>query len=453
MTTTALPLKGENSNIIEKAGIPSITSRFFFGSVWVICGHMTSQAIRLASNLILTRLLFPEAFGLMALVNIFLQGLEMFTVLGIGPSIIQNKRGDDPSFLNTAWTIQVIRGFGLWILTLALAWPVAEFYNQKELLLFIPVAGFTTIISGFNPTSLHLQNRNLELKKITLIEFFSQGAGVVFMILWAWLHPTIWALVFGRWFSCIIKMALSHIILKEHRNRFQWEGETIKEIIRFGKWIFLGTALSFLATQGDRLILGKYLSMTDLGIYSIAYYLSHALIQILQNLASKMLFPVYSIIIRDNNESLLEKTKKIRLTLMLITLPVICATVIWGNEIVRLLYDERYYEAGWMLRILGIGAVIESINVAIGPILLAAGDSYRHMIVNSLKTAFLFFAMIAGGYFWGTQGLIMGIPVSYLLTYPVIVCAVKKYGAWTPVMDISGLLFSMVVIFYGYFIF
>ena len=450
---SSLTLKNESSRLLKKPEINSIGNRFIFGSVWVVFGHLGSQAIRLMANLLLTRLLFPEAFGLMALVNIFLQGLEMFTVLGIGPSIIQNKRGDDSDFLNTAWTIQVIRGFGLWILTMVLAWPVAGFYHQKELLLLLPIAGFTTIISGFNSTSLYLQNRNLKLKKITLIEFSSQGTGVVLMVLWAWLYPTIWALVIGRWFSCIIKMILSHILFKECRNRLQWESETMREIIKFGKWIFVGTGLNFLATQGDRLILGKYLSISELGIYSIAFYLSHAIIQIMQTQASKILFPVYSLIIRENNGSLLEKTRKIRLLLMLITLPVISATVIWGDQIVRILYDARYHDAGWMLQILGVGAAIEAVNITLSPILLAKGDSFRHMVINSMKTVFLFGAMITGGHYWGTRGLIMGIPVSYLLTYPVMALAVKRYGVWTPIMDLSGLLLSAILIYYGFIFF
>lgn len=71
---------------------------------------VAQQLIRLGSNLILTRLLFPEAFGLMALVQTFMTGLAMFSDIGIGPSIIQNRRGEDPDFLNTAWTIQIGRG-------------------------------------------------------------------------------------------------------------------------------------------------------------------------------------------------------------------------------------------------------------------------------------------------------------------------------------------------------
>jgi O-antigen/teichoic acid export membrane protein len=193
--------------------------------------------------------------------------------------------------------------------------------------------------------------------------------------------------------------------------------------------------------------------MSELGVYSIAYFLSHAIIQTLQTLASKILFPVFSLIIREKDGSLLEKSRKIRLALMITTLPLICFTVIFGNEIINLLYDVRYKGAGWMLQILGTGAIIEAINITLSPILLASGDSFRHMIVNSLKTIFLFGSMITGGYYWGTPGLIMGIPVSYLLTYPVTAIAVKKYGVWTPIVDLLGFLFSMVVISFGLLLF
>ena len=82
-------------------------------SIWTIGGLGTSQAIRLASNIVLTRLLFPEAFGLMAIVNVWIYGLQMMSDVGLGASIIQNKRGDEPAFLNTVWTMQVFRGFAL----------------------------------------------------------------------------------------------------------------------------------------------------------------------------------------------------------------------------------------------------------------------------------------------------------------------------------------------------
>src|SRR5216110_1744022 len=76
------------------------------GSLWTIFGFGAAQILRLGSNLVLTRLLFPKAFGLMSLISIFMQGLTMFSDLGIGPSIVRSQRGEDDLFLHTAWTIQ-----------------------------------------------------------------------------------------------------------------------------------------------------------------------------------------------------------------------------------------------------------------------------------------------------------------------------------------------------------
>ena len=73
-----------------------LRARALRGSVLTVGGFGASQIFRLASNLILTRLLFPEAFGMMALIMVFLQGLAMFSDVGTGPAIMQSKRGDDP---------------------------------------------------------------------------------------------------------------------------------------------------------------------------------------------------------------------------------------------------------------------------------------------------------------------------------------------------------------------
>ena len=72
------------------------------GLSWTVVGFSASQVLRFAANLALTRLLFPDAFGLMALVQVFVTGLVMFSDVGLGQSVMQNKRGDEDDFLNTA---------------------------------------------------------------------------------------------------------------------------------------------------------------------------------------------------------------------------------------------------------------------------------------------------------------------------------------------------------------
>ena len=164
----------------------SLKKKAVNGAVWTIVGYGFSQSLRLGGNLVLTRLLVPDLFGLMALVNVFIMGLALFSDVGINPSIIRSKRGDDPVFLNTAWTIQVVRGFSLWIGCTIIAFPVARFYEEPRLLWLIPIVGFNTILDGFNSTSIASLSRHMEIGKLTLFELAGQIISVVAIVIWAW---------------------------------------------------------------------------------------------------------------------------------------------------------------------------------------------------------------------------------------------------------------------------
>jgi O-antigen/teichoic acid export membrane protein len=233
-----------------------LMARVLRSASWLMIGYGGSQALRLAANLVLARLLFPEAFGLMALVTVVTVGLSLFSDVGIGPAIAQNPRGDDPDFLNTAWTIQVIRGFGLWAMTLLLAWPVAWVYDTPDLILYLPIAGVALAIAGFNPTRIETAHRHLLVGRLTALDLAAQAIGVGAMVLVAWATGSVMALVLGGVLQAGAKLLLTHYGLPGARNRFRWEKSAAQELIRFGKWIFLSTAFWFLTSQGDRAILG-----------------------------------------------------------------------------------------------------------------------------------------------------------------------------------------------------
>ena len=186
---------------------PSLFARALKGGALTAGAYAATQVLRLASNLILTRLLFPEAFGLMALVSVVLVGLQMFSDAGIGPSIAQSPRGDDPEFLDTAWTAQVLRGVILWLGTLGLAGPVAALYDAPDLARLLPVAGLTLLIAGFNPTRIDTANRHLLLGRVTALDLVAQTIGIGAMVALALALGTVWALVIGA--VAVIRLAPS----------------------------------------------------------------------------------------------------------------------------------------------------------------------------------------------------------------------------------------------------
>jgi O-antigen/teichoic acid export membrane protein len=251
-------------------------------SFWTVFGYGLSQLFRLIGNLILTKLLMPEMFGIMAIVNVLVTGVQMFSDIGLGPSIIQSKRGEEADFINTAWTLQILRGFAIWLFVSVVAvglWFANRYgyinqdqvYGHPLLPWLLVVVGSSSVISGFNSTAIFVSNRTLALGRITVINLLSQVIGLCAIIYFAWLKQSIWALAVGTIVTSLVYMVLSHKFLPGAANKLCWDKTAVKDLIKFGKWIFLTTAIGFVANQGDRLLLGSYLTPEMLGVYSIAF--------------------------------------------------------------------------------------------------------------------------------------------------------------------------------------
>jgi len=430
----------------NRQGPTVLRRKMIRGSLWTVGGYGFSQAFRLGSNLILSRLLFPEAFGVMALVNVYMQGLQMFSDVGIGPSIIQNERGEDPAFLNTAWTIQVIRGAALWIGSWILAWPLALLYGEPILARMIPVAGIAALIAGFGSTSLFTLNRNLSLGKLTLLDLGTSAIGSATMIAWAYASPSIWALLAGGLTGTLARTVCSHWLQPGQRNRFQWEPRAGRALLRFGRWILISTALTFLVSRGDRMIMGVFLTAGQLGVYSIAFGLSQVVLAALDGLSGRMLFPVYSRLAGASPEEMRSKLRRTRIVILAAALPFFSILVAWGGRIVDFLYDSRYHDAGWILQILAAGTIFRAITTTFEPVTLAFGDSFRQMLKVAMWLVLLIMAMAVGGWLGGMRGLIIGVACTDVLRYPVTVWATQRYGGWMPALDLAAVAYSGVFI-------
>ncbi|WP_316431093.1 oligosaccharide flippase family protein [Leptolyngbya sp. NK1-12] len=414
---------------------PTLKQRAIRGSIWTFLGYGSSQILRLGGNLVLTRLLFPEAFGLMALVQTFLTGLQMFSDLGIFPSIVHSKRGEDPAFLNTAWTLQVIRGIVLWVGTCIIAAPIARFYDEPMLMQLLPVAGLSALIDGTASTKLATANRQLALKQLTTLEISIYAISLSVMIVGAWLYRSVWVLLLGGLIGSLLKSIASHVLLKGERNSFCWDKEAFHELQQFGQWIFLSTIIAFFALQGDRLALGWLLDVRFLGIYTVALGLSSAVESIVTQMNSKVLFPSYAELIRERPAALYRVLRKARLILIALSSSFAIFLVLFGKPLIDLLYDERYLEAGWILRVLAIGFLGRVLSVTYEDILLAKGQTFKTMLLTSIGALFQLNSMLLGYSLAGPQGVIIGIAATEWLTYIAYALYFNRLSLWQPELD------------------
>src|SRR6185437_5378327 len=328
------------------------------GAFWTLMSFGSGQLIRFSTSVVLTRLLAPELFGIMVIINTLKAGVELMSDVGIGQSIIYNKNSNDPDFRNTAWTLQSIRGLILWVIACAVAAPVAHFYHTPILRLIIPIASFVLVLSGFTSINQFLIQKKLQISKLTAFEITTGTIWAIGQIALAYFIPTIWALVFGLIFGSAISMIGSYFLLPETGHRFEISKSYTWEIVHFGKWIFLASIVYFLSISFDRLYLASVIPLALLGIYGISRSISELLTTLVIRFGNIVIFPFIASHSELPRASLREQLISIRLRFLLIAAFGFSVSAAVVDLAIKFVFDQRYHAAGWMAPILITGSWI-----------------------------------------------------------------------------------------------
>ncbi|MCI5110175.1 MAG: oligosaccharide flippase family protein [Marivita sp.] len=415
----------------------SLNARFMRSSMFTLGGYASGQFLRLASNLILTRLLFPEVFGMMALVSVLMQGLAMFSDVGVGASIMQSKRGDDQKFLDTAWTIQVIRGTLLWAVACLMAIPVANLYGEPLLAWILPCAGVTLFIAGFNPTRLETANRHLMVGRMTGIELGVQAITIVITVLLAWQLHSVWALVISGIISSFLVLIAYNIFLPGERNRFNWEREAASELIGFGKWIFLSTICGFLYMQGDKLLIGKFLTLEQFGIYNIGFFIASFPLLMGTMMTRKVLIPLYRERPPSQSAENFRSIRKMRVVLTSGMMALTGGVSIAGVLLIDLLYDPRYLMAGPVVVLIAAMQMPQLLVLTYEHAALATGDSRRFFVLSIARAVLTLGCLYIGLQLGGLFGALVGQGLAGLAAYPFVVWLAQNAKAWDAKHDMA----------------
>lgn len=407
------------------------------GVLWTTGGYGLAQVLRLANNLLMTRLLTPEAFGLMAIVDTLLIGLYMLSDTGVGPTLVQRRDPPQRDLLDTAWSIQALRGVLLYAVLLGLASPLASWYDEPLLVAILTVAGGQILFEGFQSTGVFEATRAMAIRRLVVFETIVQISGIAFMLAFAWFQPSVWALVWGGLFASVVRVLVSHVMFRRPGARLRWNGGYVRELVRFGRWLLPSTVLLFVILRSDRLLLARWISVGDLGAYTIASFVPLTVIAVAGLVSHNVLFPLFSRL-RDRGASpLRSEIVRRRVSFLAFTTPVLCVTAVFGDQLIHVLYDSRYHHAGWMLRVLSCGAIVACANESALATLLALGDAYRRFFAL-VWSALLFVAVILiGGAMAGEVGLVTGVAVAPLFAYPFISWALQRHGAWTGRLDLA----------------
>jgi O-antigen/teichoic acid export membrane protein len=416
----------------------SLKRRVLNAGMWSLAGFALSLVIRLGSNLLMTRLLAPEMFGVMAIASTVMIGLAMFSDVGLRQNIVQSSRGEEPDFLNTVWIIQIVRG--LFICGIALCvcgaillagqqgkFPAHSVYAAPSLPYVVGALSITAVLQGLESTKQFEASRGISLSRITGLEILTQIFGLGGMLAWAFFDRSIWALVFGALCGSLARTVLSHTFLPGVGNRWHWEQEAAHEVIHFGKWIMVASVFGFLVNSGDRLLLGGLVDAKVLGYYSIASLFVGSIEGALSKLMGDVSFPAFSEIVRNRADNLKANYYKFLAVIASVAYFASGVLMTFGVTLIDHLYDPRYGAAGWILQLLAVTLIALPFRLATQSF-LALGKPKLQSNVVILRLIVLFTATPVGFYLFGLEGAIFGIILSQLSVIPMIALYNIRYG-------------------------
>jgi O-antigen/teichoic acid export membrane protein len=394
---------------------------------WIGSLYAATQVLRLATNIILARLLAPELFATMTLINTLRMGCELFTDVGVGQGIISRPDGDDPKYISTAWTLQTIRGLALFALAWVFASPIANFYNQPQLATLIPVAALIFVSTGVaSPTRFILQ-KQLRVRKLTTFDFTWTLITSLISIALAFVMPGIWALMLGFLLGSALPAIASFFLVDYRLHRFNLDREVLRSIMTIGKWMFLSSLIYFMSMNFDRLYLAKAIPFALLGVYGIARTYSEAAMMLVHQIGTFIIFPKIAAH-TERGEGLRRAIAPIRRHAVAGIAVILGVSIAGADAVIDLLYDHRYHAAGPILTILLVGSWFAVLATFADAIILGVGAPAGVALGNGVKLAWTVVALPLALAYAGLATAIVVLAAGEALRYVALAYSKRRHG-------------------------
>ncbi|HPP66765.1 MAG TPA: lipopolysaccharide biosynthesis protein [bacterium] len=381
---------------------------------WVFSLRIINQLFQLVRTIILARLLSPDDFGLFGIALLTLSALDTFSQTGFYQPLIQKKEDTAP-YLNTAWTVQIIRGLLIALVLFFIAPYVAIFFKSPPAVPILKIIGFAIILQSFTNISVIYFEKELRFNKYFAYQLFGTIADLIVSLTAAFLLRSVWALVFGLLAGNLVRCVMSYVI-SAYRPRFQFNKTQIKELFEFGRWILGSNILVFLITHGDDIFVGKLLGTIMLGFYQMAYKISNMPATEITNVISLVTFPVYSKL-QDNLTRLKEAYLKVLQFTAFLSFPIAGLIFVLAPDFTKIFLGEKWMPMVPAMQVLAWWGVIRGLVGAISPVFMAIGKPKIVTHMQAVQTLLLMGLIYPLTVHWNIFGASLSVFLSALAMF------------------------------------
>jgi len=401
-----------------------LRAKALHGGAWLGFGSVTAQVFRFGRNILLTRLLAPESFGVMAIVLSISSMMDTFTEIGIKEAIIQNANGHEDRYVNSAWWLSVVRSLLIYGLVFTLAPQVARFYHNHDLTSLMRIALLSIVFNGAMSPRAFVALKLMNFRKWTLIQYGSSVAGTLLTIGLTFVLRNVWALAMGFVAEYAV-LCIASYILCPFRPSYRIHRDSARELLRFSQGVFGLSFLNLIFARTDIFVLGKLISAEQLGIYTIATYLAQVPASFVMNFLGQILMPMFSHL-KTDYARINATLAKVTSTIVVLFMPAFIFVMLTGHTLLSVLYGPRYAPALWPLVIAVLVAFVNVANGQITTVLYASGNPHLHRLCVAIMAMVMMVLIYPAVHYGGTAGAQLSALVAIIVGYTIQLKQVKS---------------------------
>ena len=387
-----------------------LAKRSMVGMFWTGLSMGALAVAELVALLLLARLPSPNEFGLYSAALIVIKFSAIFQGLGITPAIVQRPVLEE-RHLRVGYTLSLILGLAVSALVWAMAPAIAGLLRLPDLTAIVRAICFIFLFQGASMVALASAQRALRFRWLALVDAiaFAVGYAIVGPVL-AWFGFGVWALVA----ALLVQQLFRTIVLlagQPHPMRPLLERSAIVELLYFGGGFTIARVFNYLATQVDRLVVGRYLGADALGVYGLSSQLMTTPAVIVGQVLDRVLFPTMALV-QEEPVRLARAYRGAVAGCALLVLPASAVVAIVAPELVRVVLGKGWESVVVPLQVLAFSMLFRTSYKLSDSVSRATGTVYARAWRQAVFTIGVFVGAITGQ-FWGVEGVAFGVGLAF----------------------------------------
>ncbi len=394
------------------------------GAVATAVAQGVQVALQVASVLVLSRLLVPEDFGIVAMCAPVVALLGMLQDLGLVQATVQRK-GLVRAEVNFLFWVSVAASSAMALALVALAPVVAAFYGEPRVGPLIAAMALPMLLSGTGAQPGALLNRRMQFGRIALISVAGGVTTLAVAVAWAWWRPSFWALFAGSLAGSAVMVALSWG-LAGWRPGWPRRVAGARALLGFGAGITGFNFANFFARNGDNVLIGRVWGGAELGFYDRAYKLLLFPLSQVANPLGRVMVPALSRLQEEPDRYRHAYLRVLNLSL-LVCLPGVAWATAMADTLIPAVLGAQWQPSAPIFTALGFAGLLQLLNNPSGWLFISQGRSTDYMLLGLASAGFAV-AAFAAGLAWGALGVAVAYAASEYLKTPVVWAVVCRKG-------------------------